>query len=304
MRPLTDLRKLRHVVGVARAGSFTTASNNLAISQSALTKSVAEVERLIGEKLFQRLPRGVTLTAMGALFVPRAERLLADTQELMMELGARQTLAAGSLRIGVAPFGFIGFLEQPLPAFAKLYPGIKIEVEEGEVEAIAYAVVQGKLDIVLGLQRNLEQWTELEVTPYATLNQFYISRIDHPLALVKNPKPQELMQYPLVVPKPGFTTQVQITNGYVAAGLTPRCPHYTVNHLALIERLVSVTDAIAHLATLSKPGKNLHKEFRVYPDNTSSEPQVLAFAHPKANVITKPAAAFIEIFEGFRFEEE
>jgi DNA-binding transcriptional LysR family regulator len=303
MKPLNNLRKLRHVVGVARAGSFTTASNNLAISQSALTKSVAEVESLLGEKLFQRLPRGVTLTATGALFIPKAERILLDTQELMMELDARQSLDAGSLRIGVAPFGFVGFLEQPLPVFAHRYPGIRIEVEEGEVEVIANAVVQGELDLVIGLQPNLEQWTELEVTPIATLHQFYISRSDHPLASLKNPQPRELMQYPLVVPKPGFTTQVQITNAHVAAGLTPRPPHYTVSHLPLIERLVAGTDAITHMATLSKPRGTFRKDFHVYPDTTNANHQVLAFAHPKANTFAKSAAAFIEIFEEFREKE-
>jgi DNA-binding transcriptional LysR family regulator len=300
MRPLTDLRKLRHVIGVARAGSFTTASNNMAISQSALTKSVAEVEELIGEKLFQRLPRGVALTAIGALFVPRAERILADTQELMMQLEARQALAAGSLRIGVAPLGFIGFLDQTLPAFAQLYPGISIAVEEGDVEMIASAVVRGELDLVVGLQENLEQWTELEVVPFARLHQFYISRLDHPLASLDKPGLRDLMQYPQVIPKPGFTTQVQINKAYVAAGLTPRAPHYTVNHLPLIERMVSATNAISHMATLSKPDGVFRKKYRVYPDPSAMEAQVLAFAHPKFGEYSKPAVAFIEMFEGFR----
>ena len=109
MKALTDLRKLRHVVGVARAGSFTAASNHLAITQSALTKSVAEVEHLLGVRLFQRLPRGVTLTEAGALFVPNAERILNDTQDLMTQLGDLQSLAAGHLRIGAAPAGVIAF---------------------------------------------------------------------------------------------------------------------------------------------------------------------------------------------------
>ena len=62
---LPDNRKLRHVIGVARAGSFTGATKLLAISQSALTKSVAEVEAQLGYPLFERLPRGVRPTAAG-----------------------------------------------------------------------------------------------------------------------------------------------------------------------------------------------------------------------------------------------
>ena len=300
MKSLTDLRKLRHVVGVARAGSFTTASNNLAITQSALTKSVAEVEHLLGVKLFQRLPRGVSLTQAGTVFVPRAERVLADTQELMTDLGELQSLAAGQLRIGVAPAGFVGFLEHTVSDFARVYPGIKIEVVDRDVEAVASAVIQGELDLAVGLEPNLVQWTELEVTAVATLNQFFISREDHPLATVEQPTAQDLMQYPLVLPSAGFTTQAQIAKVYIDAGLTPRPAHYVVDHFPMVARLVARTQAIAPVVTLAAPGDYFRGRYKVYKDLVKLDAQVLAIGRAKRRDYSGPVAAFIDLFKEFR----
>ena len=287
-------------MGVARAGSFTTASNNLAITQSALTKSVAEVEHLLGIKLFQRLPRGVALTEAGGEFVPRAERILADTQDLMTQLDELQSLAAGHLRIGVAPAGFIGFLEHTVSDFARVYPGIKIEVVDRDVEAVASAVIQGELDLVVGMQPNLVQWTELEVIKVATLNQFFISRHDHPLTELAVPTAQDLMKYPLVLPSAGFTTQAQIAKAYIDAGLTPRPAHYVVDHFPMVERLVARTDAVAPVVTLVAPGEVFHQQFRVYQDVVKLDAQVLAVGRAKHRDYSGPASAFVDLFKQFR----
>ena len=123
MKSLTDLRKLRHVVGVARAGSFTSASNNLAITQSALTKSVADVESLLGSQLFRRLPRGVALTPVGEMFVPRAERILADAQELMSDLEDLQKPGRGTAKGGDCAGRFHWAVSTDIGRFCQSVPG-------------------------------------------------------------------------------------------------------------------------------------------------------------------------------------
>ena len=203
MKSLTDLRKLRHVVGVARAGSFTSAANNLAITQSALTKSVAEIEHLLGVRLFERLPRGVNLTAAGKVFVPRAERILADTAELMADLERIQSLAAGHLRIGVTPAGFVNFLERPLSRFAGQFPGVQISVTEGS-DHLVQGLIQGDLDLIVGATAQLEPWTELALQPLTQLRQSFIARKQHPLTEASEITPHRMMAFPVVMPAAGL----------------------------------------------------------------------------------------------------
>ena len=92
---ITDLRKLRHVVGVAEAESFTGAGTVLGVTQSALTKSVAEVERHLDVSLFHRLPRGVRVTEAGEAFVQRARKILADLDDLHEGIDKLRDLRAG-----------------------------------------------------------------------------------------------------------------------------------------------------------------------------------------------------------------
>ena len=78
-----DLRKLRHVVETARFENVTRAAEALYITQSALTRSLADVEVELGTPLFVRLPRGVRLTEQGRRFVERARMIIGDVDDLL-----------------------------------------------------------------------------------------------------------------------------------------------------------------------------------------------------------------------------
>ena len=67
--------KLRHIIAVDRFGSFTRAAQHLRVTQSAVSKSVSEVELDLGYLLFDRLARGVSTTLEGRAFIDRASRI-------------------------------------------------------------------------------------------------------------------------------------------------------------------------------------------------------------------------------------
>ena len=181
-----------------------------------------------------------------------------------------------------------------------MYPGIKIEVVDAAVEVVAGAVLRGEADLVVGMKSNLEQWSELEVFSVAGLHNFFISRLEHPMSAIDNVTALELMQYPMVLPTAGLTTQAQIAKAYVDAGLTPKPPQYVVDNFAVVERLVAATDAVAPVVTLAPPGVTFHEKFHVYKDVVPLAAQDLAVARPKHALQDGPGAAFIEIFRGFR----
>ncbi len=81
-----DLRKLRHVVETARFENVTRAAEALYITQSALTRSLADVEAELGTPLFVRLPRGVRVTDQGRRFVDRARLIIGDVGDLLADI--------------------------------------------------------------------------------------------------------------------------------------------------------------------------------------------------------------------------
>jgi len=300
---LPDLRKLRYVVGVARSGSFTAAGNLLGITQSALTKSVAEVEHLLDMNLFERLPRGVQLTEAGRVFVDRAERLLADAGEMMIGLEEINSLQRGHLSIGVAPAAFVTFLENTVSSFAHVYPGIQIHVRAGTIDEMAQLLINGQIDLCVGAVNYLEAWSELDISQIAKLQYFFIGCKGHPAG--DKPSAQELLAYPLILPATGLSTEVQLARAYQAAGLSPRPPHYVCDHLPLITRIISATEAITPLVTFTKPNSRFRESFTVFEDVVELDSLSLGFATSKRARQSSPAAsAFRDIFGKFLNEEE
>ena len=96
-----EFKQLRTFVEVARAGGFTPAAHTLHISQSAVSKQVAQLEHNLGTPLFDRLGSHVRLTAAGTVVLQRAEGMLRLQQELLSELDDLSQLTRGELRLGL-----------------------------------------------------------------------------------------------------------------------------------------------------------------------------------------------------------
>lgn len=300
MREINDLRKLRHVVGVAKAGSFTSASGVLALTQSALTKSVAEVEHQLGVKLFERTSRGVRLTKAGESFVPRAERLLGDAAELLLDVRDMQMLAAGHLRVGAGPTAFVAFLESTVAAFARVYPAVNVTVEDGSEDRVVRSLLQGDLDLIVGTQAYFGAWRELETVVIAPLHLFFIARKNHPLSVKAAQKDaKRLLSYPVVMPSAGLGVDQELRQAYTREGMTPIPPRYRCDHFSIVKELVVATDAISPVLSLAPPVSSVQKNYRVFSDVIHFGPQELAVGFVKRREPSAAASAFLEIFRGF-----
>jgi DNA-binding transcriptional LysR family regulator len=76
-----ELRHLRYFIGVGEEQHFGRAANRLHVAQPALSRQIQDLERELGFLLFDRLPRGVRLSAAGTLFLNDARRILQDVDE-------------------------------------------------------------------------------------------------------------------------------------------------------------------------------------------------------------------------------
>ena len=98
-----ELRQYRHVLDLADHASFRKGSEALGISQPALTKSLFQIEREVGQRLFDRHGQTISPTVFGAIVVDTARQML-DSQEAMTRaIGQTATLEAGELSVGVGP---------------------------------------------------------------------------------------------------------------------------------------------------------------------------------------------------------
>jgi DNA-binding transcriptional LysR family regulator len=131
MKEQIALERLTGLIAFARTGSlgsYTAAARSLAISPSAVSKSVQRLERNLGVSLFTRTTRSLILTPEGRDLHERALRLLRDAEEIEQVATAARAEPSGSLRIAASlPIG-IHLIAASLPAFRQLYPKVTIDL--------------------------------------------------------------------------------------------------------------------------------------------------------------------------------
>src|SRR6478735_10107363 len=144
--PLVELRLWRQFVAVAEELHFGRAARRLHMTQPPLTQAIAQLERLLGVRLFERSKRSVELTAAGAALLPQARELLARAQSLPAQARAAAGGAIGRLRIAfVSTVGF-SLLPEWLRAFRARHPQVQMELIEATGDVQLEAIARGEID--------------------------------------------------------------------------------------------------------------------------------------------------------------
>jgi DNA-binding transcriptional LysR family regulator len=165
------LKQARYFVGVAEHGSFSRASVELGISQSALTEAIKELEGHLGLTLFERRRRGVEITHHGHVFMRHAKAIMAEISNAEISLAGSDGNLTGSLNIGVTSLTSGYVLSDLLSRFRRSQPGIEVSALEDSPEYLEHLLVGGELDVAVmltGALRNpLALHSELlAVSPY------------------------------------------------------------------------------------------------------------------------------------------
>ena len=125
----TDL--LRTFREVADRGSITAAARTLGYTQSAVSRQVSALEASLGARLFDRVARGVQLTAHGRSFLSHAESLLERLDGAHRDLEALDRLERGRLRVGAFPTAVAALIPRSMAAFRAQHPHISLSLVEG-----------------------------------------------------------------------------------------------------------------------------------------------------------------------------
>ncbi|BAJ29492.1 MULTISPECIES: LysR family transcriptional regulator [Kitasatospora] len=136
-----DLEAVRTYVAVAESGQFQKAATDLAITQQAVSKRVAGLERDLGARLFTRTPRGVEPTVDGQAFLPHARELLrvADRAAASVRPGGRP------LRVDV--LNSRGAAARLMRSFHRAHPGVELDIVMlVDIEDAVAALRSGTID--------------------------------------------------------------------------------------------------------------------------------------------------------------
>lgn len=144
------LNHLRDVLAIAERGSLRAAARALVVPPSALSRSVAELERELGVPLFERQARGVQMTEAGQLFVLRANAVQNELRRARDEIEQLRGKTHGCVSVCLSSVPHFALLPQVLRPFYQRYPDVDLEVLDGVYPTIESEIKAGKLDCYIG----------------------------------------------------------------------------------------------------------------------------------------------------------
>jgi LysR family hydrogen peroxide-inducible transcriptional activator len=144
-----SLRQLQYIVAVADLLSFHRAADECHVSQPSLSLQIAELERVLTIKIFERDPHRVALTAAGRDFVESARAVLRASDALRETARRSIDPLSGTLRIGVIPTISPYWLSELAPALHKAYPQLTVIWLEDKTHILLHALQSNTVDAAL-----------------------------------------------------------------------------------------------------------------------------------------------------------
>lgn len=198
-----SLRQLEVFLATARYQNISRAAESLAMSQSAASGSLKELESRFGVRLFDRLGKRLRLSELGRQLRPQAENLLAQARELERAItGADQ---AGRLRVGatltIGNYLAVGLIAE----YRQRHPGADIALSVANTERIVEQVASFELD--MGLVEGELHHPDLETRRWRSDELVLFVAPDHPLAGAPPLDDRRLLAQRWVVREPGSGTR-------------------------------------------------------------------------------------------------
>ena len=214
------LEQLRVFVAVAERQHITRAAAALNLAQSAVSAAIAALEARHGTKLFDRIGRGIALTAAGTLFLGEARAVLARAEAAELVLSELGGLKRGSLAVRASQTIASYWLPRHLVAFRRQYPGIDIRLAIGNTVQVAAAVHEGIADI--GFIEGVIDDPLLVSKQVARDQLVVVVGGEHPWAEGGRLAPEKLTESEWVLREPGSGTRSEFEAALEEFGVSPR----------------------------------------------------------------------------------
>ncbi len=177
--------QIRAFTQVAESGSIRAAARALFLSQSALTKSLRELEEDVGSELLVRSYRGIEFTPAGKVLLSHARLALSMLDKAREEVRLIRGGSGARVAVAMSPLVSIKALPEVWKTFEQLAPGVQLALSEGFLSSLIPALLEGRLDFALAIADPTDLPYELVFKPLMDVIAMPAGRQGHPLAKAK-----------------------------------------------------------------------------------------------------------------------
>ena len=248
---ITQRLKLRHLrcfMAVFRSGGISAAADVLSLSQPAVTKTLKELETILGTKLIERGRGGVKLTIQGEVFMPRAAACLMELDRAVDTVMAAHSQLEWHVHIGAMPSSETGLLPAAVNQVQREVDTAVVQISTGPLKYLVDRLQEDVIDLVVGHMPALDQmvgltFEHLYVEPFT-----FVVRAGHPLA-EDNPCDSSLLKrYEMILPENSPSDNAHVARLIASIGLVDDIPDRVVAMApAFIRALLLESNAISVL---------------------------------------------------------
>ena len=239
---------LRLIAAIDRHRQIVNAAQALGITQPAASRSLAEIERMVGSALFDRHPRGMTATPAGEIFARRARNLLTGLTDLDRELDELKGGLTGIVRVGAVTGPALACVVPALARLKAAAPRVEVTVEVEPSARLLSALEDGGLDFLLARIPPGYAAAHLRIEPALREAVQCLVRATHPLAARRALAMADLAPFPWVLQDRGAPIRQAVERSLAAEGLAPPADVTTSASQMLALALAAQTDAICPMA--------------------------------------------------------
>ncbi len=194
---------------VAKNKNITKASNELHISQPAITKQIKNLEEALGFQLFIRTKRGVILTSNGEEVYNQIREAMKYIRNIENISNSLNNIEAGTIKIGTGKSLTKAFLIPVLEVLHKKYPNIKVEIAIGPTCELVKHLKDGKLDLLFTKFPSKKE-TGLSYDKIGDLHDTFICNGDYKELLGREVTLNEILKYPIILPTDSSVTRSRL----------------------------------------------------------------------------------------------
>ncbi|TBW38741.1 LysR family transcriptional regulator [Siculibacillus lacustris] len=248
--PITTRLKLRHLhllVALDDHRKLNRAATELRLSQPAASKMLAEIEKIVGVSLFDRLPRGIEPTWYGEALIRRTRTVLSELGQAGEEIAALRSGTGGSASIGAVMAPAVEMLTAAVTAARARLKGLQVTIDVETSDVLVGRLLASKLDFVIS---RIPAGFDPEPFDYEEIGAETLCmmvRRDHPLAELASVRPSDLADREWLMQPRGSLIRRSVETMLLRHGLP--APSRVVASASILMTLVMTgrTDAIAPL---------------------------------------------------------
>lgn len=242
-----EMDQLRYFLQVAERGNFTRAAEDLMISQPALSRSIQKLEEELGQPVFERKTRSVSLTEAGTLLQARAQQVLSILEDTKAEI--TDDGQSGRVRVGAIPTIAPYFLPEVLKRFSAAFPKATLIVQENTTDRLLKSCTQGEIDLaILALPVPAKY---LEVERLFEEELLLVLPPDHPLADKPRIRLNDVKPFPFVLLEEAHCLSDNIVSFCRQRSFQPVAVERT-SQLTMVQELVSLSHGVSMIPAMAR----------------------------------------------------